>query len=40
MVPIIIFGGSAILAGGMTFMLPETKGRNLPQTLDELDQEM
>ncbi|XP_038078075.1 organic cation transporter protein-like [Patiria miniata] len=33
--PLIVFGSSAVLAGFLVLLLPETKGRKLPQTLEE-----
>ncbi|XP_038078074.1 solute carrier family 22 member 13-like [Patiria miniata] len=33
--PLIVFGSSAVLAGLLVLLLPETKGRKLPQTLEE-----
>ena len=33
--PFAIFGCSALLAGVLTFVLPETRGRSLPETLEE-----
>ena len=34
-IPIILFGAVAISAGLLSLLLPETKGRNLPQTVEE-----
>ncbi|XP_072018557.1 organic cation transporter protein-like [Amphiura filiformis] len=33
--PIIIFGSSAIIAGLLVLLLPETKGKTLPETIEE-----
>ncbi|XP_033741094.1 organic cation transporter protein-like [Pecten maximus] len=33
--PLILFGGLSILAGGLALILPETAGRPLPQTVEE-----
>ena len=33
--PLVIFGASAFIAGGVTFILPETKGQTLKQTVEE-----
>ena len=33
--PSILFGSSAVLAGLLALLLPETRGRKLPQTLEE-----
>ncbi|XP_042359804.1 solute carrier family 22 member 2-like [Plectropomus leopardus] len=35
--PILIFGVIAVLAGGLVFLLPETKGVPLPETIDEIE---
>ena len=34
-VPLVIFGGASILAGLLTFMLPETLGTTLPETIED-----
>ena len=31
--PLVIFGGASITAGGITMMLPETLHRKLPETI-------
>ena len=33
--PMIIFGGSAVLSGALALFLPETRGRELPGTIAE-----
>ncbi|XP_059154009.1 organic cation transporter protein-like [Physella acuta] len=33
--PLIIFGGSSILAGLLALLLPETSKKNLPDTIEE-----
>ena len=33
--PLVLFGSSAVLAGLLVFLLPETRGQQLPQTLRE-----
>lgn len=33
--PFLIFGGSALMAGFLLFMLPETQKKKLPDTIDE-----
>ena len=35
--PCIIFGASAFIAGGVTFILSETKGQTLKQTVEEVE---
>ena len=35
--PLLIFGGSALLAGITTLFLPETVGKHLPETLEEAE---
>ena len=37
-VPVVIFGLSALLAGIISLKLPETKGRKLPDTVEEAQQ--
>lgn len=34
--PLILFGGLAVLSGCLSLLLPETSGKPLPQTLDDL----
>ena len=34
--PLILFGGFAILSGGLALYLPETSGKPLPQTLEDV----
>ena len=36
LVPTLVFGVTSLVAGGLALRLPETKGKHLPQTLDEL----
>ena len=31
--PLVLFGGSAVLAGALTLLLPETLNQNLPETI-------
>jgi len=33
--PLLLFGGSSILAGGLALFIPETLGRRLPETLED-----
>lgn len=33
--PYLVMGGSSILVGALAFLLPETRGKPLPQTLKE-----
>lgn len=33
--PLIIFGLSAILGGSLVLLLPETRGKDLPETIEE-----
>ena len=33
--PLIIFGTTTILAGFLSFLLPETRGKKLPETIEE-----
>ena len=33
--PFIIFGSSSIIAGALVIFLPETKGRKLPESIEE-----
>ena len=35
--PNVIFGVISLLAGGLTFLLPETLHRALPQTIEEVE---
>ncbi|XP_072907642.1 solute carrier family 22 member 2-like [Hemitrygon akajei] len=35
--PLVVFGLSALLAGGLVFYLPETKGTRLPETIEEAE---
>ena len=37
-IPVVIFGLSALLAGIVSLKLPETKGRKLPDTVEEAEQ--
>lgn len=34
--PLILFGGLAIFAGFLALLLPETSGKPLPQTIEDL----
>ena len=34
-IPLAIFGALTLLAGALTFLLPETTGLTLPETLDD-----
>ncbi|KAJ8315874.1 hypothetical protein KUTeg_008024 [Tegillarca granosa] len=36
--PLVIFGALSVLAGVLAFMLPETKGRDLPETVEDAKQ--
>ena len=33
--PYLVMGGSSVLVGALAFLLPETRGKPLPQTLAE-----
>ena len=33
--PLILFGGLSVLAGGLALFLPETSGKPLPQTIED-----
>jgi hypothetical protein len=35
-VPFIILGGSALVGGGLSFLLPETLGSHLPESIDDV----
>lgn len=35
--PLIIFGSLAFLAGGLVLLLPETRGVQLPDTIDDIE---
>ncbi|XP_005104628.1 organic cation transporter protein-like [Aplysia californica] len=35
--PLLIFGGSAVIAGFLSLLLPETKGKRLPGTIEEAE---
>ena len=35
--PFVIMGGGAIVVGLLAFLLPETRGHNLPETLEEAE---
>ena len=35
--PFVIMGGGAIIVGLLAFLLPETRGHNLPETLEEAE---
>ena len=35
--PLIIFGGLSVLAGGLSLFLPETMGRILPETITDAE---
>ena len=37
MVPMVIFGVCAVLAGLLTLLLPETFGQKLPETIEETE---
>ena len=37
-IPTLIFSTMAIISGGLTVMLPETKDRKMPETLDDVEQ--
>ena len=36
--PLIIFGGLSVLAGLLSLLLPETKGKVLPETVHDAEQ--
>ncbi|KAK8376323.1 hypothetical protein O3P69_009753 [Scylla paramamosain] len=36
--PFVVFGAGALLSGGVTFLLPETKGQTLPDTVAQLEE--
>ena len=36
-IPTIIFAAMAITSGGLTFLLPETKDRKMPETIDDIE---
>ena len=36
-VPFIILGGCALVGGGLSFLLPETLGSHLPETLEDVE---
>jgi len=36
-IPTIIFAAMAIISGGITFFLPETMGRKMPETIDDIE---
>ena len=36
-IPTLIFAVMGITSGALTFMLPETKDRKMPETLDDVD---
>ena len=35
--PFLIFGGLSLVAAGVSFLLPETRGINLPDTVEEVE---
>ena len=36
-IPTVIFAAMAITSGAMTFLLPETKDRKMPETLNDIE---
>lgn len=36
-IPLVIFGGAAVLGGLLTFLLPETLNKKLPDTIEEAE---
>jgi len=36
-IPTVIFAAMAIISGGITFFLPETMGRKMPETIDDIE---
>ena len=36
--PLIVFGSVAVIAGLLVLLLPETKGKTLPETIEEGEQ--
>ena len=38
-IPTIIFAAMAITSGGLTVVLPETKGRKMPELLEDVERE-
>ena len=36
--PLIIFGGLSVIAGVLALFLPETKGKILPETIEDAEQ--
>ena len=36
--PLIIFGGLSVIAGVLSLFLPETKGKILPETIEDAEQ--
>jgi len=36
-IPTVIFAAMAIISGGLTFFLPETMGRKMPETIDDVE---
>ncbi|XP_043928825.1 solute carrier family 22 member 2 [Protopterus annectens] len=35
--PLIVYGVMGLIAGGLAFLLPETKGRTLPETIEDIE---
>ena len=35
--PLILFGAPSLLAGLLAFLLPETKGKSLPETVEQAE---